>query len=462
MASFDPSVISQIPDMAGNPAQAQAGAYKLADLIEGSKLRKLQLSGAQQDQKRDSDIRTLLSGAKLDTPEDRMKVGSELMRIDPSKGMQFMRETSQEQLTELQTKKTQMEFLSNEIGPSAVGLLNTLDTKGPAMAQAEYQQLVPQINARLKEVGIKQQLPPQMDFSNPQTRNLLQQQIAHSTTAGKMLQEQLAQKRDVRQEEAGARAEKMLELAEARGARADKAQADKDAGAMGPEDLRFAARQYLAGDKSVFQNLGRGAQGAKNVVAMRSAIRQEAEAANLSPQDVATKIAEFGGLMAEERAVGTRQAAIETAATEASKMIPIALKASEELPRGKFRPINQLIQKGQVAVSDPELARFAQANLTLANIYARAVNPTGVPTDSARDHAIGILSMAQSQESYRGVIDIMKQEIEAARSSPPQVRQDIRASVKGQYNAPAPGPVAGSAPGAPAGGGQVVNWADLK
>jgi hypothetical protein len=323
----------------------------------------------------------------------------------------------------------------NMVGPAALQVKKTLDEHGLAAAQAQYAQLMPTMP---KELSAK--WPQQLPNDPQQAGQLLDQGWMISEKARKLASEWRAEKKDVRDE-------KRLDLAEARESRAEKQQADRASGVMDEGDLRFAARQYLAGDKSVFQNMGRGTQGGKNIVAMRHAIRQEAEAQGLQPQDVATKIAEFGGLMAEERAVGTRQAAIETAATEASKMIPIALKASEEVPRGQFRPVNQLIQKGQIMTSDPKLARFAQANLTLANIYARAVNPTGVPTDSARDHALSILSIAQSQESYAGVVDIMKREIEAARSSPPQVREDIRASVAGQYKAPAPGPVAGGATG---------------
>ena len=42
------------------------------------------------------------------------------------------------------------------------------------------------------------------------------------------------------------------------------------------ETLTSMAEQYLAGDKSVFQNLGRGAQGAANVVALRQRVTQVA------------------------------------------------------------------------------------------------------------------------------------------------------------------------------------------
>src|SRR5690606_6718593 len=48
------------------------------------------------------------------------------------------------------------------------------------------------------------------------------------------------------------------------------------------ETLTAMAEQYLAGDKSVFQNLGRGAQGATNVVALRKRVAEVAKEAGMT------------------------------------------------------------------------------------------------------------------------------------------------------------------------------------
>ena len=45
---------------------------------------------------------------------------------------------------------------------------------------------------------------------------------------------------------------------------------------LSDEEKRSMAEQYLAGDKSVLQNLGRGVQGSSNLVALRGEIAKQA------------------------------------------------------------------------------------------------------------------------------------------------------------------------------------------
>src|SRR5262249_6363055 len=90
----------------------------------------------------------------------------------------------------------------------------------------------------------------------------------------------------------------------------------KKASILDDDDLKPLAQQYLAGDKSVLQNLGRGDAGATNIANLRRAIRAEAKEQGLTPVDTAARLAEYNGFAAEQRALGTRQANIETAATE--------------------------------------------------------------------------------------------------------------------------------------------------
>lgn len=450
MASFDPSIISQIPDASGNPLEARAKGYKLADLITEQQRNKL-LLGEQQKQAEDKQKATaVLQNFKGDigTAEGNIKLAQAYKEAGlGSQAKEALQLGSEQQLQDLQKQKLQneaLQFAAEYVGPQALQAKKVLHEQGLAAAQQVYAQAIKSLPPQYQG-----KFPPQLPNDPMQADQLLDQAIGHSQKAQEMLQRQ-SQQANLADE---ARHRKVEERQGQE--RINLAKQKTETGKLDDEDVKFFANQYLAGDKSVFQNMGRGTQGAANIVAMRHAIREQAQAQGLSPQDVATKIAEFNGLMSEERALGTRQAAIETAATEAQKVVPIALKASEAVPRGSFVPLTKLIQKGQVMTSNPALARFAQANLTLANVYARAMSPTGVPTVSGRDHALEVLGTATSQEAYRGVVDIITQEIEAARTSPSQVRQDIRGSVKGDYQAPAPGPAAGST-------GKTVNWADLK
>lgn len=220
-------------------------------------------------------------------------------------------------------------------------------------------------------------------------------------------------------------AEGMLGLAEQREARAEAKDAKTADGKLDPDTIKEMAGQYLAGDKSVFTNLGRGAQSSANIAAVRQEIQRQAKEAKMSPADVATKIAEFSGLTAGERSLGTRSAQMGMAVDEASRIMPLAREASANVARTQFVPVNRAIQAVESGSSDPNLARFVAANQSLINVYARAMSPTGVPTVTDKEHARDMLSTAQNDTSYNAVLDQMQAEMDAARKAPGDVKVEL-------------------------------------
>jgi hypothetical protein len=190
--------------------------------------------------------------------------------------------------------------------------------------------------------------------------------------------------------------------------------------------VKAMAAQYMAGDKSIMQNLGRGAQGAANIVKLRTEIYKQANEQGLNGKDIVNNFNEQAGNLAGQRSIGTRAANISLAANEANNMIPIALKASDAVPRGEWMPWNKMVQAYQTGTSSPELARFVAATNSLVNAYVRAVSPSGVPTDSMREHAYSMLNSAQSAKAYQAVTSIMQDEMKAALQAPEQVRKELR------------------------------------
>jgi hypothetical protein len=228
------------------------------------------------------------------------------------------------------------------------------------------------------------------------------------------------------------------------------------------DDRKFMARQYLAGDKSVLQNIGRGAQGARDLVALRRTIREEAEAKGMKPDEVASTLAEFEGLKAGERALGTRTAQAGMAVNEASQFADLALGASQKVDRTKYPSLNSALQAAEKGTGDPAIVQFGAYNNSLINAYARAISPSGTPTVSDKDHAREMLSTAYSKGQYAAVVAAMKQEMGAAMKSPGAVREEFRGYGKRQIgpdqsgNVPVPGQgaaLAGAAqPPLPSGG----------
>lgn len=209
-----------------------------------------------------------------------------------------------------------------------------------------------------------------------------------------------------------------------------KAVTERAGAVLEPGDAVFLAEQALRGDTSVFTNLGRGKQGAENVIAVRKEIRRLAQERGMSGQDMALQNAEYMGLRAGMRVAGSREAIIGTAANEAINMMVVAQEAAAAVPRTRWVPINQLAQYASRQASYPELAAFAQANESLVNGYVRAISPTGVPTDLVRKHAYNALTTAQGPEAYAAVLEVMKKEMYAALSAPDQVRQQLIAREK--------------------------------
>jgi hypothetical protein len=119
----------------------------------------------------------------------------------------------------------------------------------------------------------------------------------------------------------------------------------------------------------------------------------------------------------EARTKGTREANLDIILRVTDSAIPAALEASEKVPRGKFVPLNQIIQGGEVRTSDTNLMQFGMANLQLAEGWARAMNPTGVMRESDRDKALSFLSTATSQQTYKALVEQLRTQIQRERAA---------------------------------------------
>lgn len=455
--AFDPSMISQIADMAPNPVAAKEQGLKLADMQTQQQSNRLALEQQRQQTVDSQKARNILKGTKLDSPQDVTRAAEKLTDAGlPDQAMQFMKamQSLQAQKGDLTLQQYQMlEAKSNIMGATAGALFSQYDTMiqsgvSPALAtmtmQPRYTQAINQLSKQRLPDGspaLNEQDLQQIHANPTFDPNFVRMIAARSQKGSAALKAQMEFHKQELAEKSEKNRERATDISGKREEAYERSITDREiqnkikdqmkkAAILDEEDLVPMAKQYLAGDRTVLQNLGRGDVGATNMANMRRAIRVEAKAEGLAPPDIAARVAQFNSFMAEQRALGTRQAAIEVASTEASKVFPIVEKASQSVPREKWVPVNRIVQNLEKYESDPDLARFAQAIDTTVNVYARAINPTGVPHEAARQRALSLLSTATSPEAFQGVIDIMKSEIDAARSSPDQVRDDILRSFK--------------------------------
>ncbi|HDR9199732.1 TPA: hypothetical protein QDB48_001019 [Burkholderia vietnamiensis] len=296
-----------------------------------------------------------------------------------------------------------------------------------------------------------QQLTPILDSQAKQQAAQIQQQFQHQLQIAQ-LQERYDALRQRAEDNALNREDRRQARAESNQLRAESialrrqaiAMANGDDAKFSPDDLKFLAEQARAGDTSVYQNLGRGAQGAKNIIALRREVMRQEREAGGTGADIAAANAGFQGEKAAARTGATRAANIGMAVAEAQKTFPLVREASAALPRTEFPGVNRAMQAAQTGTGDPRVVALGTALNTSVNAYARAISPTGVPTVSDKEHARELLSTASTPEQLNAVLSMMEKEMSAARQAPTEVQAQQKARISGRgEGAPAVGTVEG-------------------
>ena len=311
---------------------------------------------------------------------------------------------------------------------SAIKVLQDQGLSG-ADLMAGLQQLTPLLDAQSKQ----QAAQVQAQFNNE--LKLQQVQDRHDSLAERMREaDQRANDRALdRQDRAQARAESNALRAETIGLRKQQiAMSGGEDAKFSPDDLSFLAQQARAGDTSVYQNLGRGAQGAKNIIALRREVMKQEKDAGGTGADIAAANAGFQGEKAAARTSATKAANVGMAVTEAQQTFPLVRQASAALPRTQFPGVNAAIQAAQTGSGDPRVVALGTALNTSVNAYARAISPSGTPTVADKEHARALLSAASTPEQLDAVLGVMEKEMAAASKAPTEVQNRQKARISGR------------------------------
>lgn len=137
----------------------------------------------------------------------------------------------------------------------------------------------------------------------------------------------------------------------------------------------------------------------------------------LAPDDIAhllgSNAIDYKSITKATQTAATVVGKVEVANNELQAFVPIARDASALVDRGNFVPWNQLKQKGEAAISDPNLKRLYVATQSILNAYDMLAARGG--TDQAkREHNRAILSSADSPEAYEAALDMIVREGQAA------------------------------------------------
>jgi hypothetical protein len=198
------------------------------------------------------------------------------------------------------------------------------------------------------------------------------------------------------------------------------------------DTIQRLAEMELSGDKSGRAGMGRGAQGAANLVAVQNAITKIGADRGVSARDITAASASLEGLRTGMRATGNISARVENAAEEAAQLAPLALAASKNVQRAGLLPFGKLQDMFDVNTNNPALADFATKNTGLATAYASAMARGQKATVSDNEHARKLLSTAKDGPAYEATVNAMLGEIEAAKRAPRNVRDSLAGEIAGK------------------------------
>lgn len=441
MASFDPSIISQIPDMAGNPYEARLKAYKLADLMTQEQSNKLTLAHQKEQEDEYQKTKEIMKGADLSTNEGRVALSQKLSQAGLAKpAMEALTFSGEQQSRDLQQAAQRMQVLklaTDEIGPTAKKLLDQSITQGPqgaslnpqgyAQARAAYQQELARVLPMLPP-ELRNKLPPELPADPRQGIPMLQKAIANSEQARQMIAQENKQKDE-------ARADKRLDLSEQSAARQDRRLADqeeKDArkvqedreGAISDDAAQLAVDRILNGEQArdVLANYGRGAQGARNITKVQNLLAESAKARGLDSKDVTAAMVQFKGLIKEQQVEAGIAGRISYAEKEINQIGPKVIEQADKVGRGSFVPWNKLRNMAATSISDPNLKQLKVYLNTLTNSYDVLGGRGGTDVEK-RAHNRELLDAADSPEALKAAVGAIVQEAELSRTAAAQSRE---------------------------------------
>lgn len=223
---------------------------------------------------------------------------------------------------------------------------------------------------------------------------------------------------------------------------------------LDPKTLDTLAEQAIGGDNSVYTNLGRGAQGAANLVALRNRVAQKASERGLSGADLASINADYQGQKAGLRTSGTISARVENAAAEAEQLAPLAIDAGRKVARAGLLVFGKGQNVFDTQTNNPDFKSFAVANQGLVTAYAGAMARGGPTRVADIQHAEKLIGTAENQTAYEAGVNQLLKEIAAAKRAPRQVRESLRNEISGRGGHDAPAPASGA--------GKVVDFGSLK
>ena len=141
---------------------------------------------------------------------------------------------------------------------------------------------------------------------------------------------------------------------------------------------------------------------------------------NLTADQIADKVKSgqisLGAEKKETQTAAGVAGRVGVAGEEIAQFAPLVEEASKAVPRGKFVPINKLMQMSEASISDPNLKKLKVYINSTLNAYDQLAARGGTDKDK-RAEAHSLLLSAESHEALMAGLEAFKKEVVAARNA---------------------------------------------
>lgn len=308
--AFDPSIISQIPDMAPNPVAAKANTFKLQDMMDTNTINKMKITDAKQQERDQETYKSILKGSDLSTDAGATRAAEKLTQAGlPDQAMKFMkdRQAIKGGALEIEQQKLAIaEFQQEAIVTTMDGVVRQVDAykqsnpdATPAMLDAKVQELIVPAMGQLAQT--RSDLAPAIDRYKQSPGALTYNGLIAAEAASKS---GLARLKEHRDEQKGDRDDKRLDISQqqantqavnaATTAKREEAYEknieslvkNREPGLLSDTELALAVPSVMADGNQMKNFIGTGTSGKKQKSQINEAIAARMEAAGLKFEDL--------------------------------------------------------------------------------------------------------------------------------------------------------------------------------
>ena len=222
---------------------------------------------------------------------------------------------------------------------------------------------------------------------------------------------------------------------------------------LDPATIKSMAERVVVGGEpltAVAGRLGSGTQGRRDLRDLQNEIARISAERGIGPGGVVAQRQETAAQGKASQVAGAQAGRVAVGLAEVRQFGPLAIQASDAIPRGNFTPLSKLTQLGESKISDVNQKVFLVRHQAFLNAYNLVASRAGISA-SDRDHNRSLLEMADSPEAYKAGAQAIMFEAEQAEQAAQSAMKVPRAGAPAPAAASSGGPKEGDTASGPGG-----------